>query len=122
MIVWNYSEQSGRKDLKLAYKTTNARLETLDSAPSYERAFKKRKVLDCLIPSDGFNEWKKVLGRKIPYSDPMKDDSPSVFAGLREGCKDTNGVSGLGLVRLSPGANEGCGRSTRMPVILPETS
>jgi putative SOS response-associated peptidase YedK len=72
------------KDPKIAYKTINARAETLDTAPSYRQAFKKRR---CLIPVDGFYEW-KVPGGKIPYSISMKDDSPFVFAGLWEGWKD----------------------------------
>ena len=69
------------KDPKVAYKTINARVETVDATPSYRQAFKKRR---CLIPVDGFYEWKKVLGDKIPYSIQMKDDSPFVFAGLWE--------------------------------------
>jgi putative SOS response-associated peptidase YedK len=73
------------KDPKIAYKTINARVETVDTAPSYRQAFKKRR---CLIPADGFYEWKKVLGGKIPYSIQMKDDSPFVFAGLWEGWKN----------------------------------
>jgi putative SOS response-associated peptidase YedK len=72
------------KDPKIAYKTINARAETLDTAPSYRQAFKKRR---CLIPVDGFYEWKVPSG-KIPYSISMKDDSPFVFAGLCEGWKD----------------------------------
>jgi putative SOS response-associated peptidase YedK len=39
------------KDEKIAYKTINARVETVDTAPSYRQAFKKRR---CLIPVDGF--------------------------------------------------------------------
>jgi len=66
-------------DPKTAYKTINARVQTVDTAPSYRQAFKKRR---CLIPADGFYEWKKVLGGKIPYSISMKDDSPFVFARL----------------------------------------
>ena len=54
-------------------------------APSFRQAFVKRR---CLIPSDGFYEWKKVPGGKIPHSISMKDDSPFVFAGLWEGWKD----------------------------------
>jgi putative SOS response-associated peptidase YedK len=64
---------SWSKDEEIAYKTINARVETVDTAPSYRGAFKKRR---CLIPADGFYEWKKVLGGKIPYSIGMKDDSP----------------------------------------------
>ena len=54
------------KDPKIAYKTINARAESVDTAPSYRQAFKKRR---CLIPSDGFYEWKKVPGGKIPVLD-----------------------------------------------------
>ena len=73
------------KDPKIAYKTVNARVETVDTALSYRQAFKKRR---CLIPVDGFYEGKKVLGGKIPYSIGMRDNSPFVFAGLWEGWKD----------------------------------
>ena len=36
------------KDPKIAYRTINARAETVDKAPSYRQAFKKRR---CLISS-----------------------------------------------------------------------
>jgi putative SOS response-associated peptidase YedK len=42
------------KDPKIAYKTINARVESVDTAPSYRQASKKRR---CLTPSDGFYEW-----------------------------------------------------------------
>ena len=63
------------KDPKIIYKTVTARVETV------EQAFKKRR---CLIPVDGFYEWKKVPGGEIPFSISMKDNSPFVFAGLWE--------------------------------------
>jgi hypothetical protein len=40
-----------------------------------------------LIPADGFYEWKKVLGGKIPYSIPLKYGPPFELAGLWEGWK-----------------------------------
>jgi putative SOS response-associated peptidase YedK len=52
------------KDSKIACKTINARVESVDTAPSYRQAFKKRR---CLVPADGFFEWKTVPGGKIPY-------------------------------------------------------
>jgi SOS response associated peptidase (SRAP) len=73
------------KDPKIAYRTINARAESVDTAPSYRQAFKKRR---CLVPADTFYEWKKVVGGKAPYSIGMKDDSPFVLAGLWEGWKD----------------------------------
>jgi putative SOS response-associated peptidase YedK len=60
------------KDPKIAYKTINARVETVDTAPSFRQAFMKRR---CLVAADGSFEWKKVKGGKIPYSIAMKDDS-----------------------------------------------
>jgi hypothetical protein len=46
------------KDPKIAYKTINARVETIDTAPLYRQAFGKRR---CLVPADGFSN-----GRRFP--------------------------------------------------------
>jgi putative SOS response-associated peptidase YedK len=50
------------KDPKIGYRTVNARMESVDTAPSFREGFKRRR---CLIPPDGFYEWKKVVGGKI---------------------------------------------------------
>ena len=106
-------------DPKIAYKTINARVESVDTAPSYRQAFRKRR---CLIPSDGFYEWKKVVGGKIPYSISMNDDSPFVFAGLWEGWKDPANGEWLRTCTIITGEPNELVREihTRMPVILPE--
>lgn len=107
------------KDPKIASKTINARVETVDTAPSYRQAFKKRR---CLIPVDGFYEWKKVPGGKIPYSISMKDDSPFVFAGLWEGWRDPANHEWLHTCTIITGEPNEFVREihTRMPVILSE--
>jgi putative SOS response-associated peptidase YedK len=66
----------------MGYKTINARVETVDTAPSYRSAFKKRR---CLIPADGFYEWRNAnAGRlKIPYAIRMADGRP--IAGATSG-------------------------------------
>src|SRR5258708_17625073 len=89
----------GAKDEKIGFKTINARAETIDTAHSFRSAFKKRR---CLIPADGFYEWKKVIGGKIPYSIEMKDDSPFVFPGLWRVGRTRQLRSGCGPARLSP--------------------
>ena len=103
----------------MAYKTINARAETVDTAPSFRQAFKKRR---CLVPVDGFYEWKKVPGGKIPYSISMKDDSPFVFAGLWEGWKDPLNCGWLHTCTIITGEPNESVREihTRMPLILPE--
>jgi putative SOS response-associated peptidase YedK len=53
------------KDPKIAYRTINARAETVDKAPSFRQAFAKRR---CLIPADGFYEWRKTAKPKLPFA------------------------------------------------------
>jgi putative SOS response-associated peptidase YedK len=106
------------KDEKIGFKTINARAETVETAHSFRSAFKKRR---CLIPADGFYEWKKVIGGKIPYSIEMKDGSPFVFAGLWEGWQNPETQEWLRTCTIITGQpNELVAEiHTRMPVILP---
>jgi putative SOS response-associated peptidase YedK len=106
------------KDEKIGFKTINARAETIDTAHSFRSAFKKRR---CLVPADGFYEWKKVIGGKIPYSIEMKDGSPFVFAGLWEGWQNPETQKWLRTCTIITGQpNELVAEiHTRMPVILP---
>jgi putative SOS response-associated peptidase YedK len=71
------------KDMKVGNRMINARAETLAEKNAYKRAFKKRR---CIIPADGFYEWKKTEGqkKKQPYFIHRPDDEPFAFAGLWE--------------------------------------
>ena len=61
------------KDAKISYRTINARMESIDTAPSFRDAFKRRR---CLIPADGFYEWKKVhCGRFMKSSSSLLRDA-----------------------------------------------
>ena len=59
----------------------NARSESIAEKPSFRSAFKKRR---CLIPADGFYEWKGEKGRKQPMFITSPDRKPFAFAGLWE--------------------------------------
>ena len=60
----------------------NARSETAADKPAVRHAFRKRR---CLIPADGFYEWKAAGGKKKqPFCIRMVDDRPFAFAGLLE--------------------------------------
>ena len=72
---------SWAKDISIRNKMINARSETVATKPSFRNAFKKRR---CLIPADGFYEWKGAKGQKQPVYITMPDNSPFVFAGLWE--------------------------------------
>jgi putative SOS response-associated peptidase YedK len=110
---------SWAKDEKIAYKTINARVETVDTSASYRAAFKKRR---CLIPADSFYEWKKAGTVKQPYAIGLESGEPFVFAGLWEGWPRPGTDEWLRtctIITCEP--NEFVATiHNRMPVILPE--
>jgi putative SOS response-associated peptidase YedK len=69
------------KDPAKARQPINAKSETVAELPTFRTAFRKRR---CLIPADGFYEWKQEGGRKQPVYICMKDGEPFAFAGLWE--------------------------------------
>ncbi|MDX1565087.1 MAG: SOS response-associated peptidase [Phycisphaeraceae bacterium] len=74
------------QDRSIGHRLINARSETVDQKPSFRKALKKRR---CLVPADGFYEWKKQAGRtKVPVYLTLKDGSPFAFAGLWETWSD----------------------------------
>ena len=68
-------------DLSIGNRMINARGETVDSKPSFRRAFAGHR---CLIPADGFYEWKKVDGGKQPYLIEPAAKGMLAMAGLWE--------------------------------------
>ena len=103
-------------DPGIGYRMINARSETAPSKPSFRQAFKKRR---CLIPADGFYEWKKESGGKQPYYFHLIDGEPFAFAGLWETWNDPDGGSILSCAILTTEANTVVGEvHPRMPVML----
>lgn len=73
------------KDRSAGNKLINARAEGLADTPAFRDAFAKRR---CLIPADGFYEWKQGVSGKEPYVVRPVDDPPFAFAGLWERWRD----------------------------------
>ena len=67
------------KDRKRAAQQINARAESLDSRPAYRSAFKSRR---CVIPADGFYEWRGPKGHREPLWFHRPDGGLILFAGL----------------------------------------
>ena len=68
------------EDPKGGRKPINAKCETVRTLPSFREAYRKRR---CILPVDGFFEWKAIKGQKAkqPYAIAMKDGSPLGSAG-----------------------------------------
>jgi putative SOS response-associated peptidase YedK len=104
-------------DPGIGSRMINARAETAPEKPSFRRAFRERR---CLIPADGFYEWKRMNGTKQPYYIRMREGHPFAFAGLWEGWKDDGGPEIRSCAILTTAPNALAGEiHDRMPVILP---
>jgi putative SOS response-associated peptidase YedK len=104
------------KDVQIGYKMINARSETVLEKPAYRDSFKKRR---CLIPADGFYEWKEIGKDKQPYNFGMADDSAFAFAGIWDAWKMQDGTCMESFSILTTTPNDLVQDvHDRMPVIL----
>jgi putative SOS response-associated peptidase YedK len=114
------------KDPKVGNRMINARAETLADKNAYKRPFATRR---CIVPADGFYEWKAVPGskRKQPVFIHRVDGEPLAFAGLWDVWRDPDRVDADGqplelhsCTIVTGEANEVVGEvHDRMPVMLP---
>ncbi len=81
---------SWAKDRRVGYKMINARAETLAEKPAFRTAYRCRR---CLIPADGFYEWRRKGATKQPYFIHLKDQSSFAFAGLWESWAAPDGTT-----------------------------
>jgi putative SOS response-associated peptidase YedK len=70
---------SWSKDPSIGYKTINARSETVVTTVSFREPFKSQR---CLVPADGFYEWKRNGTTKQPCCFEVDDGELFAFAGL----------------------------------------
>jgi len=89
----------------------NARGESLWKKPSFRNSSR------CLIPADGWYEWKQEEGKKIPYFHYL-EESNFCFAGIYGGYR---GEMGCAIVTLEASVNLQSIHS-RMPAILDKTA
>ena len=71
---------SWAKDVKIGNRLINARMETINEKPAFKAAARRRR---CLVPADGYYEWQKENGAKIPYF-LRRAGEILAFAGLYE--------------------------------------
>jgi len=107
---------SWAKDPSVGASMINARSETAHERPAFRDALKFRR---CLIPADGFYEWKRTASSKQPFCFEVNDGELFSFAGLWEGWKDTSGnwLKTCTILTTTPNAATKAVHD-RMPVIL----
>ncbi len=69
------------RDPKIASRLINARAETLADKRAFQWAYRQRR---CLVPADGFYEWRKAGTQRLPYHFGLPDGAGFCMAGLWE--------------------------------------
>ena len=96
----------------------NARSETIADKPSFKAAYQRRR---CLVPSDGYYEWKRSRKGNQPYYFQLEDESVFFMAGIWDTWYDDTGVPTDSYAILTTQANALAAKThDRMPVILPD--
>lgn len=106
---------SWAKDLSIGNRMFNARAETVAEKPSFRQAFKRRR---CLIPANGFYEWRSENGYRQPYCCHV-DKGLFSMAGIWELWQDAEGNQIQSCSIITAEAS-GAMRDihTRMPVLI----
>ncbi|MBV9955669.1 MAG: SOS response-associated peptidase [Pseudolabrys sp.] len=105
------------KDPKDFALVINARGESVLDKPAFRAAMNRRR---CLIPADGFYEWKAAGKGKQPHFIRRKDGAPFAFAGLWECWTGPNGEELETAAIVTTSANRDLAPiHERMPVVVP---
>jgi putative SOS response-associated peptidase YedK len=107
---------SWAKDTSMAFKTINARAETVSATASFREPFKAQR---CLIPADGFYEWQRNGKTKQPYCFEVIDGELFAFAGLWDRWRNPQGdvIESCTILTTTPNSLL-ADVHDRMPVIL----
>lgn len=110
MVKWGLVPRWA-KDPSMGARMNNARAETVAVKPSFREAYRRRR---CLIPANGYYEWKLEHGLKQPYYITPSSGELFAFAGLWEQWNDLQTCA-----IITTDANEKMAAvHERMPVIV----
>ena len=104
-------------DPSIGSRMINARSETVAEKPAFRSSLRRRR---CLVPADGFYEWRRTPAGKQPYLIRLCGGGPFAFAGLWERWVPHDGEPIESFTILTTRPNELIATlHDRMPVILP---
>lgn len=103
-------------DTSIGAKLINARSETVAEKPSFLACLRERR---CLLPADGFYEWKRTGRSKQPYAFALADRSVFGFAGIWDCWRSAGGeiIESCSILTTTPNLIT-ADVHDRMPVIL----
>lgn len=132
LLRWGLIPFWARQDTAARRLLINARAESVHVKPSFRDAFRHRR---CLIPADGFYEWRAGPGGKEPFWIHRRDRTVFTFAGLwEEAGRESEGTAGSSAESRHAGGDGPAGTFTilttdapvelrhlhhRMPVVVP---
>jgi putative SOS response-associated peptidase YedK len=104
------------KDPAIGNRMINARAETVKTKPAFEKPFRRQR---CVVPADGFYEWKRTEDGKQPFYICRRDGGPLAFAGLWDRWQDPSDetVDSFTIITTTPNTLL-APIHDRMPVIL----
>ncbi|WP_020670529.1 SOS response-associated peptidase [Amycolatopsis nigrescens] len=112
------------KDQSVGNKMINTRAETAAEKPSFRKALSRRR---CLVPADGWFEWRRNGKEKEPFFMTGPDSASLAFGGIWETWRDPKAADperSSPLITFSILTTDAIGRLTdvhhRMPLLMPK--
>jgi putative SOS response-associated peptidase YedK len=116
LMQWGLIPRWAKPGDKQSVAPINARSETITEKPMFRNLVKRHR---CLVPANGFYEWKNLGDHKQPYFISVPDDPLFAFAGLYDAFENDEGEETATYTILTTEANSMMARlHNRMPVIL----
>jgi putative SOS response-associated peptidase YedK len=104
-------------DMSVGNRLLNARSENVTKTAAFKDAIRTRR---CLIPADGFYEWRRMGKVKQPYCFEVGDGELFAFAGLYDQWEGPDGQTIESCTILTTTPNDLVAEiHDRMPVIVP---
>jgi putative SOS response-associated peptidase YedK len=109
------------KDPAIGNRMINTRAETATEKPAFRKALAARR---CLVPADGWFEWKREGKAKEPFFMTGRDDAVLALAGIWESWRDPKeGDDAESLITFSVLTTDSVGQLRdihhRMPLLMP---
>jgi putative SOS response-associated peptidase YedK len=114
-LSWGFVP-SWAKNIETAPKHINARMETIHKKPTFKTAFKNQR---CLIPADGYYEWKKTNKGKHPWYITLPSQEVLFFAGLWQKWATEDAAIFTCTIITADASDSIIDIHNRMPVIIP---